>query len=87
MARYTAAVCRMCRREGVKLFLKGTRCDTNKCAVERRQNAAGMHSYRRGKLTDYGLHLREKQKVKPTTASWNASSAGSSILPPAARGT
>jgi small subunit ribosomal protein S4 len=64
MARYTAAVCRMCRREGVKLFLKGTRCDTNKCAVERRQNAPGMHSYRRGKLTDYGLHLREKQKVK-----------------------
>jgi len=64
MARYTAAVCRMCRREGAKLFLKGTRCDTNKCAVERRQNAPGMHSFRRGKLTDYGQHLREKQKVK-----------------------
>lgn len=64
MARYTAAVCRMCRREGVKLFLKGTRCDTDKCAVERRQNPPGMHSYRRGKLTDYGQHLREKQKVK-----------------------
>jgi len=64
MGRYTGAVCRMCRREGMKLFLKGVRCDTDKCAVERRQNAPGMHAYRRGKLTDYGLHLREKQKVK-----------------------
>ena len=54
----------MCRREGMKLFLKGTRCDTDKCAVERRQNPPGMHTYRRGKLTDYGVHLREKQKVK-----------------------
>jgi len=54
----------MCRREGTKLFLKGTRCDTPKCAVERRESAPGMHSFRRGKLTDYGLHLREKQKVK-----------------------
>jgi small subunit ribosomal protein S4 len=54
----------MCRREGAKLFLKGTRCDTDKCAVERRQNAPGMHAARRGKLTEYGQHLREKQKVK-----------------------
>jgi len=54
----------MCRREGAKLFLKGTRCDTDRCAFERRQNPPGMHTYRRGKLTDYGLHLREKQKVK-----------------------
>ncbi len=54
----------MCRREGTKLFLKGTRCDTPKCAVERRESAPGMHAFRRGKLTDYGLHLREKQKVK-----------------------
>jgi len=54
----------MCRREGVKLFLKGTRCDTDKCAIERRQTPPGMHNYRRGKLTDYGVHLREKQKVK-----------------------
>ncbi len=54
----------MCRREGGKLFLKGTRCDTEKCAVERRQNPPGMHTFRRGKLTDYGIHLREKQKVK-----------------------
>ncbi len=54
----------MCRREGTKLFLKGTRCDTQKCAFERRQNPPGMHTFRRGKLTDYGVHLREKQKVK-----------------------
>jgi len=48
----------------MKLFLKGSRCDTPKCAVERRQSPPGMHSTRRGKLTDYGIHLREKQKVK-----------------------
>lgn len=48
----------------MKLFLKGSRCDTPKCGVERRDSAPGMHQYRRGKLTDYGLHLREKQKVK-----------------------
>ena len=54
----------MCRREGTKLFLKGTRCDTPKCAVERRESVPGMHSFRRGKLTDYGTHLREKQKLK-----------------------
>jgi small subunit ribosomal protein S4 len=48
----------------MKLFLKGTRCDTPKCAIERRDTVPGMHQFRRGKLTDYGLHLREKQKVK-----------------------
>jgi small subunit ribosomal protein S4 len=64
MARITGSVCRLCRREGIKLFLKGNRCDTDKCAVERRQQPPGMHTYRRGKLTDYGVHLREKQKVK-----------------------
>lgn len=64
MARYNTAVCRLCRREGVKLFLKGARCDTPKCAVERRESVPGMHSFRRGKMTDYGIHLREKQKVK-----------------------
>lgn len=64
MARYTGPVCRMCRREGMKLFLKGTRCDTPKCAIERRDNPPGQQNYRRGKLTDYGVHLREKQKVK-----------------------
>ena len=64
MARRTGPVCRVCRREGAKLFLKGNRCDTDKCAFERRQNPPGMHTFRRGKLTDYGIHLREKQKVK-----------------------
>src|SRR5690348_5319556 len=64
MARYTGPVCRLCRRDGLKLFLKGTRCDTPKCAIERRENPPGMHVGRRGKLTDYGQHLREKQKVK-----------------------
>ncbi len=64
MARYTGPVCRLCRRDGMKLFLKGTRCDTPKCAFERRDTPPGMHQFRRGKLTDYGIHLREKQKVK-----------------------
>ncbi len=64
MARHSSPVCRMCRREGVKLFLKGNRCDTPKCAFERRESPPGMNSFRRGKQTDYGLHLREKQKVK-----------------------
>ena len=63
MARTTGSVCRLCRREGLKLFLKGSRCDTPKCAIERRDAVPGMHM-RRGKLTDYGVHLREKQKVK-----------------------
>ncbi|MFZ5829280.1 MAG: 30S ribosomal protein S4 [Planctomycetota bacterium] len=66
MARIQSPVCRLCRREGQKLFLKGTRCDTPKCAVERRDSAPGMAGARRGKLTDYGVHLREKQKVKNT---------------------
>jgi small subunit ribosomal protein S4 len=64
MARITGPVCRLCRRDGLKLFLKGTRCDTPKCAIERRDTAPGMHQFRRGKQTDYALHLREKQKVK-----------------------
>ncbi|MDR0611415.1 MAG: 30S ribosomal protein S4 [Planctomycetaceae bacterium] len=64
MARNTEAVCRKCRREGFKLTLKGSRCDTEKCAFNRRSNAPGMHGARKGKLTDYGVHLREKQKVK-----------------------
>ena len=54
----------MCRREGTKLFLKGMRCDSPKCAAERRENPPGSQSFRRGKMTDYGIHLREKQKVK-----------------------
>lgn len=64
MARYTGPVCRLCRRDGLKLFLKGTRCDTTKCAIERRDTPPGQQQSRRGKLTDYGTHLREKQKVK-----------------------
>lgn len=64
MARNTGPVCRKCRREGSKLFSKGTRCDTPKCAFERREIPPGQQSHRRGKMTDYALHLREKQKVK-----------------------
>ena len=64
MARQSSPVCRLCRREGQKLFLKGTRCDTPKCAFERRESPPGMNTFRRGKLTDYGVHLREKQTVK-----------------------
>ncbi|WP_425395490.1 30S ribosomal protein S4 [Aeoliella sp.] len=64
MARYTGPVCRLCRRDGMKLFLKGTRCDTAKCAFERRDSPPGMQQGRRGKPTDYAIHLREKQKVK-----------------------
>lgn len=64
MARYTGPVCRLCRRDGAKLFLKGTRCDTAKCAFERREGPPGMAQPRRGKMTDYGVQLREKQKVK-----------------------
>jgi small subunit ribosomal protein S4 len=64
MGRHTGPVCRLCRREGIKLFLKGTRCDTPKCAIERRDSPPGSQQARRGKQTDYGLHLREKQKVK-----------------------
>jgi len=64
MARYTDAVCRLCRREGVKLFLKGSRCYTKKCAFERRPTPPGQHGVRRRKVGDFGLQLREKQKVR-----------------------
>ena len=64
MGRYNAAVCRLCRREKMKLFLKGSRCYTPKCAVERREYVPGMHGQGRQKLSDYGIQLREKQKVK-----------------------
>ncbi len=64
MARYTEALCRVCRRAGEKLFLKGDRCYTEKCGVERRKYPAGQHGQRRGKLSDYGIQLREKQNVK-----------------------
>ncbi|NNM33146.1 MAG: 30S ribosomal protein S4, partial [Gemmatimonadetes bacterium] len=67
MARYTGPVCKRCRREGQKLFLKGTKCYTEKCPVERRQYPPGQHgpaSVRRRKQSDYAVQLREKQKVK-----------------------
>ena len=62
MARYTGAVCRQCRREGQKLFLKGDRCYSGKCALERRAYAPGQHGQARKKYSEYGLQLREKQK-------------------------
>ena len=65
MARYCGAVCRICRRENLKLFLKGDRCYSDKCAFDRRGYAPGEHGQRRrGKTSDYGIQLREKQKVK-----------------------
>ena len=64
MARYTDPVCRLCRREGLKLFLKGGRCYTKKCSFERRPTPPGQHGVRRRKVGDYGLQLREKQKVR-----------------------
>ncbi|MEA3328320.1 MAG: 30S ribosomal protein S4 [Candidatus Omnitrophota bacterium] len=64
MARRLGPVCRLCRREGAKLFLKGTRCQTDKCAFDRRGHRPGQHGKARMKLSNYGLQLREKQKVK-----------------------
>jgi len=67
MARYIGPVCRLCRREGMKLFLKGERCYTDKCAIEKRNVAPGQHGRaRKAKLVGYGVQLREKQKVKRT---------------------
>jgi small subunit ribosomal protein S4 len=64
MARQLDYKCKMCRREGIKLYLKGTRCDSPKCAIERRNSTPGMHGGRRGKPSEYGIRLREKQKLK-----------------------
>lgn len=64
MAGLVGPKCRRCRREGLKLFLKGERCDTPKCAFTRRDYPPGMHPFRRGKVSDYALQLREKQKAK-----------------------
>jgi small subunit ribosomal protein S4 len=64
MARHTESVCRLCRREGAKLFLKGTRCYTKKCSFERRPTPPGQHGVRRRKVGDFGLQLREKQKIR-----------------------
>ena len=64
MARYTGPVCRMCRREGLKLFLKGDRCYSGKCAMNKRAYAPGQHGQSRKKLSEYGIQLREKQKAR-----------------------
>jgi small subunit ribosomal protein S4 len=64
MSRYTDAKCRICRRAAVKLFLKGNRCQTGKCAVSKRENVPGASRWRRTRQTDYGVRLREKQKLK-----------------------
>ncbi len=64
MARYLGSVCRLCRREGTKLFLKGDRCFSEKCAIEKRAYPPGMHGQGRTRFSDYGVQLREKQKVK-----------------------
>ena len=64
MARYTGPVCKLCRREGTKLFLKGDRCTSGKCALDRRATAPGQHGAANKKQREYGMHLREKQKTK-----------------------
>ena len=64
MARYTGPVCRLCRREGTKLFLKGERCMTGKCALDRRSTAPGQHGAANKKVREYGMQLREKQKTR-----------------------
>lgn len=64
MARYIGAACKLCRREGQKLFLKGDRCYTGKCAIDRRNFAPGQHGQNRKKMSEYGMQLREKQKAK-----------------------
>ncbi|TYO93820.1 30S ribosomal protein S4 [Desulfallas thermosapovorans] len=64
MARYTGAQCKLCRREGQKLYLKGDRCYTGKCGIDRRSYAPGQHGQSRKKISEYGLQLREKQKAR-----------------------
>src|SRR5579864_1896178 len=64
MARQLDYQCKLCRREGIKLYLKGSRCESPKCAIERRNTAPGMHGGRRGKPSEYAIRLREKQKLK-----------------------
>ncbi|HVN72673.1 MAG TPA: 30S ribosomal protein S4 [Desulfomonilia bacterium] len=66
MSRYTGPVCKICRREGMKLFLKGERCFTDKCAIEQREYPPGQHGQGRVRTTEYRIHLREKQKVRYT---------------------
>ena len=70
MGRNTDSVCKLCRREGVKLFLKGVRCHTPKCSISRREYPPGMHPWRRGKPSAYGIQLREKQRLKRAYGVW-----------------
>jgi small subunit ribosomal protein S4 len=70
MARYVENKCKLCRREGMKLFLKGQRCFTDKCAVSRRDYPPGVHAQKRTKVTDYGVRMREKQKLKRIYGVW-----------------
>jgi hypothetical protein len=70
MARYIDSKCKLCRREGMKLFLKGQRCFTDKCAVSRRDYPPGVHAQKRTKVTDYGVRMREKQKLKRIYGVW-----------------
>ena len=85
MARHTESVCRLCRREGMKLFLKGDRCFKEKCAPERRGYAPGQQRRRRTKIQGYGIQLREKQKVKRIYGVLSGSSGTTSTRRPAAR--
>ena len=80
MAKYNDAKCRLCRREGTKLLLKGDRCFTDKCAFDRRPYAPGQHGRARKKLSDYAVQLREKQKVA-FMAFWKSSSTVTSSTP------
>ena len=64
MARYLESKCKLCRRENEKLFLKGEKCFTDKCAIERRNYPPGQHGQKKGRLSDYGVQLREKQKLR-----------------------
>lgn len=70
MGRYIENKCKLCRREGMKLFLKGQRCFTDKCAVSRRDYPPGVHAQKRAKVTDYGVRVREKQKLKRIYGVW-----------------
>jgi small subunit ribosomal protein S4 len=74
MGRYLGSSCKHCRREGIKLMLKGSRCETAKCPIEKKQKnlAPGMHSWRRGRAGEYGVRLREKQKVKRFYGIWES---------------
>ena len=85
MARNIGPSCRLCRREGIKLFLKGPRCNGEKCAVTRRTFAPGQHGQARKKESNYGIQLREKQKVKRISGSWRGSSSIISGWPSAPR--